>query len=108
MPHTPVAAIAGLGVDAVELTHALGQIAVRRLNQQVVVVIHQAPGMAYPVESGNDLSEGREEQQTVLVVLKDIFLPIPARSDVIERIGKFQAEGAGHNEKTITGILLLS
>ena len=78
------------------------------MNQQGVVVIHQAPGVTYPVELGNYLSEGREEQQTVVIVLKDIFLPIPARSDVIERIGKFQAEGAGHNEKTITGILLLS
>ncbi|HLA75019.1 MAG TPA: hypothetical protein VJM76_03815, partial [Gammaproteobacteria bacterium] len=54
---------------------------------------------AYPVEPGNNLSEGREEQQTVVVVLKDSVLPIPARSDVIERIGKFQAEGAGHDEK---------
>ena len=59
MPHTLVTSI--LSVDAVELTHAFRQIAVRRLNQQVVVVIHQAPGMAYPVEVGNDLLQDRQK-----------------------------------------------
>ena len=46
MPDPSVAAVEALGVDAVQLAHADGQVAVRRLDHQVVMVAHQAVGMA--------------------------------------------------------------
>jgi hypothetical protein len=40
--------------------------------------------------------EGVEEVQAVGVVLEDRLLLIAARSDMINRAGVFDAEGAGH------------
>src|SRR4030067_1024116 len=108
MSDTQVPPIAGLGIYAVELSHSLGQIAVRCLDQQVVVIIHEAPGMTYPVELCNDLLQSSQKRLPVLVVLKNVFAPVPARGDVVERIGKFYADGAGHGGRNITACLLFS
>lgn len=40
MPDAAVLVIKTLGVDAVQLPHALGEIAVRRFDQQMIVVVH--------------------------------------------------------------------
>ncbi len=77
MSDTLVAPIAGLGAYTVELAHSLGQIAVRCLNQQMEVVIHQAPCIACPVELDNDPFQNQQERLPILVVLKDIFVPVP-------------------------------
>jgi hypothetical protein len=42
-------AIETLGVDAVQLPHTFGKIAVRRFDHQVIVVIHQTIGMNSPM-----------------------------------------------------------
>lgn len=48
-----VATIEGLSVNAVQMPHAHGKIAVGRLNQEMVVVVHEAISMTNPVESIN-------------------------------------------------------
>lgn len=63
--------IAGLGLDPVELTHAHRQIGVWRLDQQVVVVVHQAPRAANPVEPADDLLQYPEKHPAIGVVLKN-------------------------------------
>ena len=108
MPHPPVPPIAGLGIDTIQMTHALRQISVRRLNQQVVVIIHQALGITYPVELGYDLLQRRQKHLPVLVILINVFTPITTRGDVIESVREFDADWAGHNGENITwGMLLI-
>jgi len=48
MPHPVVAAVEGLGVCAVEAPHAGDQIALRGLDEQVIMVAHQAIGVTDP------------------------------------------------------------
>ena len=49
MSHAPVSSIISLSVDAVELAHADGEVAVGGLDDEVVVVAHEAIGVAEPV-----------------------------------------------------------
>ena len=48
-------AIEPLGVDAVQMPHALGQITFRSFDQQMIVVVHQTIGMNGPVEVMHEL-----------------------------------------------------
>lgn len=64
--------------------------------------------MAYPVEPGNDLLQGRQKRPSIVVIIKNILASISARGDVIESIGKFYADGAGHDGRNITEIALLT
>jgi hypothetical protein len=47
MANPVVSPVARLGKDSVELAHAFVQIGIRSLNEQVVVVVHQAPCVAH-------------------------------------------------------------
>jgi hypothetical protein len=42
----PIAVVEELGIDAVQLAHAEGEISVRRLDEKMIVVVHEAVGMA--------------------------------------------------------------
>ena len=92
-----MAAVADLGEYTIELAHALGQIAVGGLNEQVVVVAHEAIRIAKPIEALDHLRQRQQERASVVVVLKNGLTPVTACSDVVKRIGKFQAEWAGHD-----------
>ena len=105
MAHPAMAAVAGLGVHAIELAHAFGQIAIRRLHQKMVVVVHQTPGIAEPVELVDDLTQCLEKSLPIQVVVKNVFAPIASGGDVIERIGKFNTEGARHGGRIASGML---
>ena len=62
----------------------------------MIMVVHQAPGITHPVELSDHLAQGFEEQLAIFVVLENIFATVTARGDVIESVGEFDAEGAGH------------
>ena len=85
-----------LCIDPVQLPHAQGEIAVRRLDQEVIVVVHHAVGMTEPVIPFIDVLERVQEVGAVLVVFENGLLFIAARGDVIDGTGVFYAEGAGH------------
>jgi hypothetical protein len=85
-----------LCIDAVQLPHTQREIAVRRLDQEVIVVVHQAVGMAEPVIPFVDVLERVQEVDAVLVVFENGLLFIAAGGDVIDGTGVFYAEGAGH------------
>jgi len=50
-----VATVEALGVDAIELAHGSRKIGLPRLEQEVVVVVHQAVGVHNQVEARDDL-----------------------------------------------------
>ena len=85
-----------LCIDPVQLPHAQGEIAVRRLDQEVIVVVHQAVGMAEPIIPLLDMLEHVQEVDAVLVVFENGLLFIAARGDVIDSAGVFYPEGTGH------------
>jgi hypothetical protein len=48
-----VSAIEGLSINTVQMPHSHGKIAVKCLDQEMVVVVHEAISMANPVEATN-------------------------------------------------------
>jgi len=67
-----------LRIDAVQLPHTQGQIAVRRLDQEVIMVIHHAVGMTEPVIPFIDMLERVQEVDAILVVFENGLLFIAA------------------------------
>jgi hypothetical protein len=88
-----------LGIDAVQLPHAYGEIAVGGLDEQMIMVGHEAVSVAYPIVSLVDMLEGIEEIDTVLVVLKNGFLFITSGGHVVDGAGIFDAEWPCHGLK---------
>jgi hypothetical protein len=54
-----------LSIDPVQLAHAPGEIAVRCLDQEVIVVVHQAIGMTEPIIPFIDVVERIQEVDAV-------------------------------------------
>jgi hypothetical protein len=60
------------------MSHAQGKIAVRRLDQEMVVVFHQAVRVADPMVTFIDRLKGIQKVGPVLVVFENSFLLIAA------------------------------
>ena len=56
-----------LGVNAVELSHPTRKVSFRSFQNEVVMVIHEAPGMAEPMESLDYKTEQIEEVFSIFV-----------------------------------------
>lgn len=85
VPGPVMSAVEALGVHPIQLSHPTGQIGVGSLDEQMVVVLHQAVGVTSPVESSNDVPENLQKGKPILVVEKDRLSRIPASRDVIHR-----------------------
>jgi hypothetical protein len=66
-----VAAVEALGIDAVQVLHPGRHLLRRRLDDQVVVRVHQAEGMAFPPVPADDEGQQRQEEQAVGLVDED-------------------------------------
>lgn len=100
MPHSVVPAVERLGVDAVKLTHSTRQIGLRRFNEGVIMVWHQAVGMAAPVVTCDDISQNRKERESILVVQEDVLASVAAAGDVINRALVFDTQWTCHTANT--------
>jgi len=64
----------------------------------VVVVGHQAVGVAQPVKTLDDLPQGSKEGVTVLIVLKDVGAGIAPGGHMVQRAVELDSEGSGHGK----------
>ncbi len=71
MAPASVPEVEGLRVDAVEHAHSLGEPFAASLDDEVIVVAHQAEGVAGPVVANDDAREKCEEEPAVMVVAED-------------------------------------
>jgi hypothetical protein len=76
-----------LGIDAVQLPHTEGEIAVRRLDQEVIVVVHQAVGVADPIVAFVHMLEGVQKIDPVLVALENRLSLVTPGGYVINSTG---------------------
>ena len=60
----------------------------------MVMVVHQAPGMAKPIELLDRLRQRLQKDSPILVILENGFTPVATRGDVIQGVGEFDADGA--------------
>ena len=71
------------------------------------MVAHQAVSQHLGVEPVHCLGDHRQMTLTVLVVAVDRLTPIAARCDMVDSVGEFDAQGAGHGvnlrERLATG-----
>jgi hypothetical protein len=96
-----MASITGLGVHTIQLPHTLGQIAIRRLDQQMIVIGHHAPGVTNPVEVTHYIPEHINEPLTIGIIRIDRFAAIPACGHVVQRTTKFNAHRPTHGNDFI-------
>jgi hypothetical protein len=97
MPCPVVATIKILRVNPIDVSHALGKVAINRFHHQVVVVLHKAIGVAEPVEPFEHLLEDNEKPLPVVVVLEYRQAGISPGRDVIDCARKFEAKWSSHD-----------
>jgi phage terminase large subunit-like protein len=78
MPSAAMPPVRPLRKDAIELPHALGQVPVSSLYEQVVVVRHQGVRQRLPLEIRHHSPEDIEKGSPVLVILVDRLAAISA------------------------------
>jgi hypothetical protein len=83
-------------VDAVEVVHALRDVRVRRLHDQVVVGRHQAVGVDRPPAPAGDLAEESQKELAVVVAAVDRRPADAARDDVVDPVRDARTAEAGH------------
>jgi hypothetical protein len=91
MTDPAVAAIERLGVNTVQPPHAPRKIRLGRLDQQVIVVSHQAKGTQPPTLLHHLAAEPVQEALAVLAVQKDRLSPITTGGHVIDGTGEFES-----------------
>jgi hypothetical protein len=91
-----VALVEGPRVAAVQVAHAVREVRFRRLDDQVVVVAHQAADVDPPLVPLHDPVEDLEEDDAVAVVQHDRCVVVAARRDVVKRAGCEVSPWAGH------------
>jgi hypothetical protein len=88
--------VEGAGVLAVEIAHPGGEIRLRGLDDEVVVVAHQAAGVEAPAVPPRHAAQLVEEDAPVVVVHEAQLLVVPTRRHVVPGAGGEVAAGSRH------------
>ena len=80
-----------LRIHAIQLPHAERQIAIRRFDQQMIMVVHQAVSVADPIVALVDMLESVEKVYAVLVGLEDRLFFISPGGDMVDSAGVLNA-----------------
>ena len=85
-----------MAASAMAPDRSLREHAVQRFDHQIVVLVHQAVGVAPPVESLDHRRHHRQDGLPIIVVIADRLATVAAGRDVVDRTREFDAEGSGH------------
>ena len=88
-----------LGIDAVDMAHQQRQIGLPRVQNKVVVVVHQAPCQGTSIKPMQRLAQNAQQVFAILVAQYDGLAPVAPRSDVIHSAGELDAQGSCHIQK---------
>ncbi len=91
-----MALVEGAGVRAVQVAHPVGEVGKRRLDDQVIVVPHQATGVDAPLVAAPDPAEDVEEDRAVPIVDDDRRMVVSPRPDVVVGTGGEKAARSRH------------
>jgi hypothetical protein len=91
-----VAFVEAACVAAVEVAHAVREVRLRRLNEQVIVVAHEAANVDAPAVATDDAVQDVDEEDAVAVVEHDGRLVVAARRDVVQRARREVATWSAH------------
>jgi hypothetical protein len=94
-----VAFVEGPGVAAVQIPHSLVEVRHRGLDEQVVVISHEAANVSAPAVAPFHPAQDVEEDDPVSIVHDDRRVVVAADPDVVVRAGFEVTEGASHRSK---------
>ena len=87
MTGPPVQFVEKLRIHSVQPPHAARKIAVGRFDKEMIVVVHQAVGVADPVVALVDVPDGVQEIDPVLIAFEDSLFFITSRGNVVDSAG---------------------
>jgi hypothetical protein len=93
-----VAAVEALRVRAVQPLHAVGEVGSRRVDDEVVVRVHEAEGVTAPAVALDRLGQQLEEEDAVGLVLEQTLREDGMCGDVEEPVGQQSPEHARHRQ----------
>jgi hypothetical protein len=82
-----VACVEGLRVLPVQVAHPVGQVRLRRLDEQVVMVAQQAPDVEAPAVAAHNAPQDLDEGKAIVCVAEDRGVVVPLRADVVVSAG---------------------
>jgi len=82
VPHAPMSPIERLAVDPVELPESAGEVRLLGLEEQMIVIPHDAVGVTANAPTDHDLLENPEEGVAVDVIEKDRLASVASRQYV--------------------------
>jgi hypothetical protein len=91
MAHPPMPSIELLGIGPIELPHPLRQVSLRGLDQEMIMVVHKAIGMAKPAIPIHHVPQETEPQLTIPVIADDRPASIPPCRHMVHGTGKFNS-----------------
>jgi hypothetical protein len=94
-----------LGGDAVQLPHFHGTISPEYVYELMIMIVHEAAGMANPVAARHDVLHGIEDVLLVLVTLGYCLFPVAARGPVMNCAGIFFVRVSLSKAKTYVPLL---
>jgi rod shape-determining protein MreB len=97
-----VPVIERLRIPAVQQLHSGRNVAVRGLDEEVVMVRHQAVRVQPPLEPPHDVVDEEHEQDAVAIGEDDSLPAVAPRSDVVEGARELSAVAAGHHPRVGT------
>ena len=87
MPEEFVPPIEPAGVSPQKPFHAGDQVGLGRLDDEMEMIFHQAPGVNLPAGFAAGFGEGGQKTVAIQVVVENGFAPIPAIHDVVDGAG---------------------
>jgi hypothetical protein len=99
----PVAPVEPLRVHTVQPLHAERDVAVRRFDQEVIVVRHQAVRMASPFTQLDDLTQELEKPKPIANIGVDLQLSDAARRHVIDGTRCLHSRRSRHGDERSRG-----
>src|SRR5437762_856571 len=84
------------GVSAEKPFHARDQIGLRRFEDQMKMIPHQAIRVHLPIGLGASFAESFQKPSPILIIAKNVFLPVATIHHVIDRAGKFNSQSPSH------------
>jgi hypothetical protein len=97
LPFVPL--VEGAGVAAVQVPHPVGEVRQRSLDEEVVVVPHQAAHVSAPAVAPFDPAQNVEEDDPVSVVPHDRRVVVATDPDVVVGAGAEVTVGSTHSPK---------
>jgi hypothetical protein len=96
VPYPAMPLIESLGIDTVQLPHAYRKISIGCINKKMVMIVHQAIGVAGPIVPKGNTRKGIQEHLSVLVVSENFLSFVSSARDMIDSTRKFYTQGTCH------------